>query len=112
MRACAGIVAAECANSMYFSSVTLHSDMTAHRQTERMAFSRLLEMQDPQLLAYVMRREQPEDPELANVVARLTDPADLTCVRVAWKGVSQSSEYCWPWQFQRWSRATLALRQP
>jgi antitoxin CptB len=41
--------------------------------TERMAFSRLLDMPDPQLLAVVMRREQPEDPELANVVARLTN---------------------------------------
>ncbi|HEY4365930.1 MAG TPA: succinate dehydrogenase assembly factor 2 [Steroidobacteraceae bacterium] len=40
---------------------------------EQQAFERLLELQDPQLLAYLMRQDVP-DPELAHVIARLTDP--------------------------------------
>lgn len=40
---------------------------------EQSAFEALLELQDPQLFAYLMRRETPTDPELLNVVARLTD---------------------------------------
>jgi antitoxin CptB len=39
---------------------------------EQRAFERLLELQDPQLLAYLMRQDVP-DPELANVIARFTD---------------------------------------
>ena len=38
---------------------------------EQQAFERLLELQDPQLLAYVMRQDVP-DPELAHVIARFT----------------------------------------
>jgi antitoxin CptB len=40
---------------------------------EQRAFETLLELQDPQLFAYVTGREQPADPELADVVARLTE---------------------------------------
>lgn len=40
---------------------------------EQRAFESLLELQDPQLFALVMRREGPADPELAHVIARLTD---------------------------------------
>lgn len=39
---------------------------------EQQAFERLLELQDPQLLAYVTRQAIP-DPELAHVIARFTD---------------------------------------
>jgi antitoxin CptB len=41
--------------------------------SEQRAFESLLELQDPQLFAYVTGREQPADPELADVVARLTE---------------------------------------
>jgi len=40
--------------------------------TEQQAFARLLELQDPQLFAYVMDRDRPADPELLNVIRRLT----------------------------------------
>jgi antitoxin CptB len=40
---------------------------------EQRAFESLLELQDPQLFAYVMRRESPADPELVDVIARLTE---------------------------------------
>jgi len=40
---------------------------------EQGAFEALLELQDPQLFAYLMRRDSPTDPELVNVIARLTD---------------------------------------
>lgn len=40
---------------------------------EQRAFEALLELQDPQLFAYVMLRERPADPELAHVIARLTE---------------------------------------
>jgi antitoxin CptB len=40
---------------------------------EQHAFEALLELQDPQLFAYLMRRETPADAELVNVIARLTD---------------------------------------
>jgi antitoxin CptB len=39
---------------------------------EQAAFAALLELQDPQLFAYLMGRESPTDPELVNVVAWLT----------------------------------------
>lgn len=39
---------------------------------ERSAFEALLEAQDPQLLAYLLGREQPEDREQADVIAHLT----------------------------------------
>ena len=41
--------------------------------TEQAAFEALLELQDPTLFAYLMRRESPTDPEQANVIAKLTD---------------------------------------
>ena len=40
---------------------------------EQQAFEQLLEEQDPQLLAYLMGRERPQDPQQANVIARLAD---------------------------------------
>ncbi|PZN32005.1 MAG: succinate dehydrogenase assembly factor 2 [Proteobacteria bacterium] len=40
---------------------------------EQEAFERLLELEDPQLLALLMRRERSTDPELERVVARLAD---------------------------------------
>lgn len=43
---------------------------------EQQAFEQLLEEQDPQLLAYVMGRERPQDPQQANVVERLTHVND------------------------------------
>lgn len=43
-------------------------------ESERRAFESLLERQDPELLAYLMGREAPEDPELVNVIARLAHP--------------------------------------
>ena len=43
---------------------------------ERRAFAALLELQDPQLLAFVMGWEVPQDPDMKHVVARLasSDP--------------------------------------
>jgi len=41
---------------------------------EQQAFERLLELPDPELFGYVVNREQPTDPQCANVVFRLTDP--------------------------------------
>ena len=43
-------------------------------QEEQQAFEALLELQDPQLFAYVVGREQPVDPHIENVVARLSNP--------------------------------------
>lgn len=40
---------------------------------EQAAFEALLELQDPQLFAYLVGRESPSDPELVHVIARLTD---------------------------------------
>ncbi len=45
-------------------------------QEEQQAFEALLTLPDPQLFAYVVNREQPADPQLVNVVARLTHPDD------------------------------------
>jgi len=39
--------------------------------TEQKAFELLLEEQDPQLLAWLTGREQPQDPQQANVITRL-----------------------------------------
>jgi len=36
---------------------------------EQQAFESLVELQDPQLLAYLMGRERPQDPEQLNVIA-------------------------------------------
>lgn len=38
---------------------------------EQQAFAALLEAPDPQLFAYVVQREVPDDPEWAHVIARL-----------------------------------------
>lgn len=38
---------------------------------EKLSFDRLLQIPDPQLLEYLMGREQPEDKELTDVVARV-----------------------------------------
>lgn len=38
---------------------------------EQQAFESLLEEQDPVLLAYLTGREHPQDPQQANVIARL-----------------------------------------
>lgn len=40
--------------------------------TEQLAFEALLDLPDPQLFAYLMRREQPADPEWVDVIAKLT----------------------------------------
>jgi antitoxin CptB len=40
---------------------------------EQQAFAALLELPDPQLLAFVMRREVPADPEWNHVINQLTD---------------------------------------
>ena len=50
-------------------------------QEEQQAFEALLELPDPQLFAYVVKREQPSDPQRANVVARLTNPESLMSPR-------------------------------
>jgi antitoxin CptB len=39
---------------------------------EQRAFESLVELQDPQLLAYLMGRETPSDPEQLNVIAFFT----------------------------------------
>lgn len=41
-------------------------------QEEQQAFEALLELPDPELFAYVVKREQPSDPQLLNVLAWLT----------------------------------------
>jgi len=41
-------------------------------QEEQQAFAALLELPDPELFAYIVKREQPSDPQLLNVLARLT----------------------------------------
>jgi antitoxin CptB len=43
---------------------------------ERAAFERLLDLQDPQIMALVIGRDVPADSDLANVLARLTQPHD------------------------------------
>lgn len=45
-------------------------------QEEQQAFEALLDLPDPQLFAYVLKREQPADPHLVNVVDWLTHPDD------------------------------------
>jgi len=41
-------------------------------QEEQHAFEALLELPDPELFAYVVKREQPSDPRLVDVIERLT----------------------------------------
>jgi antitoxin CptB len=41
---------------------------------EQQAFEALLELPDPELFAYVVKREQPSDSQLLNVLFRLTNP--------------------------------------
>jgi antitoxin CptB len=41
---------------------------------EQQAFAALLDLPDPELLAYVMRRQVPSDPHWAHVIAQLIDP--------------------------------------
>lgn len=45
-------------------------------QEEQQAFEALLELPDPQLFAYVVNREQPSDPHIVDVLARLTHTHD------------------------------------
>ena len=40
---------------------------------EQRAFESLLELQDPQLFAYVLGSDAPADPESINVIARIAD---------------------------------------
>lgn len=40
----------------------------------RRAFAALLELQDPEIHAYLLRRRTPAQPELADVVARICGP--------------------------------------
>ncbi|MDX1608713.1 MAG: succinate dehydrogenase assembly factor 2 [Halofilum sp. (in: g-proteobacteria)] len=54
----------------------LLTDFLEHRWAEappsvRAAFERLLTMQDPELYALLTGRAQPDDPELADVIARI-----------------------------------------
>ena len=42
-------------------------------RVEQQAFEALLELPDPQLFAYLTRRDQPADPEWMNVVDRLAN---------------------------------------
>jgi antitoxin CptB len=39
---------------------------------EQQAFESLLDLPDPQLFAYLVRRERPADPECVDVIAKLT----------------------------------------
>ena len=41
---------------------------------EQQAFEALLDLPDPELLAFVMRRQVPADAHWAHVIAKLTDP--------------------------------------
>jgi antitoxin CptB len=41
---------------------------------ERAAFERLLELQDPDLFGFLLRRVRPQDAELAHVLDRIIDP--------------------------------------
>lgn len=41
---------------------------------EQQAFEALLDLPDPQLLAFLMRREIPADPEWVHVIQLLADP--------------------------------------
>jgi antitoxin CptB len=41
---------------------------------EQQAFQRLLELQDPQVLAYLLGQETPTDAELVNVIHKLASP--------------------------------------
>jgi antitoxin CptB len=50
----------------------LDNDYASAPETERRAFEALLEQQDPQLLAYLMGRELPSDPDQVHVVAKLS----------------------------------------
>lgn len=50
----------------------LERDYPAAGAAERQAFEALLELQDPQLLAYLLGSEAPTDPQCADVVAKLS----------------------------------------
>jgi antitoxin CptB len=41
---------------------------------EQQAFEALLDLPDPELLAFVMRRQVPTDPHWAHVISKLIDP--------------------------------------
>lgn len=41
---------------------------------EQRAFEALLELPDPELFAYVVKRDQPSDPDCVNVISRLSNP--------------------------------------
>ena len=43
-------------------------------QEEQQAFEALLELPDPELFAYVVKRTEPSDPLLLNVITRLSNP--------------------------------------
>lgn len=42
--------------------------------TEQQAFEALLELPDPELYAYLVRRQAPPDPHWVHVIAKLTAP--------------------------------------
>jgi antitoxin CptB len=42
---------------------------------EQQVFEALLDLPDPQLFAFLMRRETPADPEWVHVLAKLANPA-------------------------------------
>ena len=66
-----------CRRGMRELDVVLHRYLetryTIAPLAEQQAFERLLDEQDPQLLAYLMGKERPQDPIQANVIARLAD---------------------------------------
>jgi succinate dehydrogenase flavin-adding protein (antitoxin of CptAB toxin-antitoxin module) len=51
----------------------LAADWAAAPESERGAFLRLLDLPDPDLAALCLGRAQSDDPDLAALVARLTD---------------------------------------
>ena len=54
----------------------LEHDYAAASARERAAFERLLELQDPELLGYLVGRQTPPEEDLQRVVARLRRDPD------------------------------------
>jgi antitoxin CptB len=54
----------------------LAEDYPAASQSEREAFGRILELQDPEIFGYLLGRIVPEEESLRHVVARIRRVAD------------------------------------
>jgi antitoxin CptB len=52
----------------------LERDYTGAPPAEQRAFEALLELQDPQVLAYLLGQDTPADADLANLIHKLTQP--------------------------------------